>query len=94
MRVTAAFDPGCVKTPPLLWFLLVNSAGALMKGFVAGAERGQASLLPECLEDWVDESNPVRVIDAFVDALDLADLGFDGVEPEATGGRPTIPQLT
>jgi transposase len=45
-------------------------------------------LLPECLEDWVDESNPVRVIDAFVDALDLADLGFDGVEPEATG-RPS-----
>ena len=59
-----------------------------MKGFVAGAERAQASLLPECLEDWVDESNPVRVIDAFVDALDLADLGFDGVEPEATG-RPS-----
>ena len=58
-----------------------------MKGFVAGAERAQASLLPESLEDWVDESNPVRVIDAFVDALDLADLGFDGVEPEATG-RP------
>jgi transposase len=54
-----------------------------MKGFVSGPERAQA-LLPECLEDWVDESNPVRVIDAF----DLADLGFDGVEPEATG-RPS-----
>src|SRR5437773_11469390 len=59
-----------------------------MKGFVAGAERAQASLLPECLEDWIDESNAVRVIDAFVDALDLSDLGFDGVEPEATG-RPS-----
>ena len=59
-----------------------------MKGFVAGAERAQASLLPECLEDWVDESNPVRVIDAFVGALDLADLGFYGVEPAATG-RPS-----
>src|SRR3954463_2778823 len=59
-----------------------------MKGFVAGADRAQASLLPDCLEDWVDESNPVRVIDAFVDALDLADVGFDGVEPEATG-RPS-----
>src|SRR6266516_5036888 len=67
---------------------LLNRRGALMKGFVAGAERAQASLLPECLEDWVDESNAVRVIDAFVDALDLADLGFDGVEPEATG-RPS-----
>src|SRR6266446_10421843 len=59
-----------------------------MKGFVAGADRAQASLLPECLDDWVDDSNAVRVIDAFVDALDLADLGFDGVEPEATG-RPS-----
>ena len=58
-----------------------------MKRFVAGADRGQSTLLPECLDDWVDESNPVRVIDAFVDALDLADLGFEGVEPAATG-RP------
>jgi len=58
-----------------------------MTGFVAGMDRAQLSLLPESLDDWVDESNPVRVIDAFVDALDLADLGFDGVEPAATG-RP------
>ena len=54
-----------------------------MKRFVAGADRSQSTLLPESLDDWVDESNPVRVIDAFVDALDLADLGFDGVEPAA-----------
>jgi len=60
----------------------------MMWGFIAGTDRGQATLLPECLDDWVDDSNPVRVIDAFVDALDLADLGFDGVEPEATG-RPS-----
>ena len=59
-----------------------------MKRFVEGADRGQSTLLPECLDDWIDESNPVRVIDAFVDALDLAELGFDGVEPEATG-RPS-----
>ena len=52
-----------------------------MTGFVMGADRAQSSLLPESLEDWVDESNPVRVIDAFVDALDLRDLGFDGVDP-------------
>ena len=58
-----------------------------MKRFVAGADRAQSTLLPECLDDWIDESNAVRVIDAFVDALDLADLGFDGVEPAATG-RP------
>ena len=58
-----------------------------MKRFMAGADRGQSTLLPECLDDWVDESNPVRVIDAFADALDLAKLGFSGVEPAATG-RP------
>jgi transposase len=44
--------------------------------------------LPESLDDWVDESNPVRVIDAFVDALHVAELGFEGVEPAATG-RPS-----
>ena len=59
-----------------------------MKRFVAGADRSQSTLLPECLDDFIDESNPVRVIDAFVDALDLAELGFDGVEPAATG-RPS-----
>ena len=58
-----------------------------MAGFVAGAARGQAALLPECLDDWVDESNSVRAVDVFVDALDLRDLGFDGVDPAATG-RP------
>lgn len=60
-----------------------------MKRFVEGANRGQSTLLPECLDDWIDEENPVRVIDAFVDALDLAGLGFDGVEPAATG-RPAF----
>ena len=59
-----------------------------MKRFVAGADRSQSTLLPECLDDFIDESNPVRVIDAFVDALNLAELGFDGVEPAATG-RPS-----
>lgn len=58
-----------------------------MKRFVQGADRGQSTLLPECLDDWIDESNPVRVIDAFVDALDLGKLGFSGAEPAATG-RP------
>ena len=58
-----------------------------MTGFVAGAARGQAALLPECLDDWVDDSNPVRAVDVFVEALDLRDLGFAGVDPAATG-RP------
>ena len=58
-----------------------------MKRFIEGLDRGQATLFPECLEDWVDEDNPVRVIDVFVDELDLCGLGFDRAEPEATG-RP------
>jgi transposase len=59
-----------------------------MKRFVEGADRGQSTLFPECLEDWIDEDNPVRVIDVFVDDLDLAELGFSGVDPEFTG-RPS-----
>src|ERR1700716_1981581 len=61
--------------------------GGMMRRFVEGADRGQTTLLPECLDDWVDESNPVRAVDVFVDALELRDLGFDGVDPAATG-RP------
>src|SRR5213075_898088 len=59
-----------------------------MKRFVEGAARGQNTLFPECLEDWIGEDNPVRVIDVFVEELDLAELGFSGVDPEATG-RPS-----
>ena len=58
-----------------------------MKRFVEGADRGQSTLLPECLDDWISEDNPVRAIDVFVDELDLADLGFGRVDPKATG-RP------
>ena len=47
-----------------------------MKRFVEGADRSQITLFPECLEDWIDDDNPVRVIDVFVDELDLAVLGF------------------
>src|SRR5216110_2917780 len=59
-----------------------------MRRFVEGVDRGQRTLFPECLEDWIDEGNPVRAIDAFVEKLDLSGLGFDGVAPEATG-RPS-----
>ena len=58
-----------------------------MKRFIAGADRSQSTLLPESLDDWVEESNPVRVCDAFVDHLDLAELGFSDAEPAVTG-RP------
>jgi transposase len=58
-----------------------------MRRFVEGTDRGQSTLFPECLEDWIGENNPVRAIDVFVEELNLAELGFSGVEPEATG-RP------
>ena len=59
-----------------------------MRRFVEGVDRSQTTLFPESLDDWIGEDNPVRVIDAFVDALELRALGFDGVMPEATG-RPS-----
>src|SRR6266542_1332954 len=59
-----------------------------MKRFVEGTDRGQNTLFPECLEDWICEDNPVRAIDVFVDRLDLAELRFGGVDAEATG-RPS-----
>jgi hypothetical protein len=57
-----------------------------MRRFVEGIDRGQATLFPECLEDWIDADNPVRVIDAFVEKLDLSGLGFDGVDLHITRG--------
>ena len=82
--------PGCVKTPSIL--SLAESAGEVMKGFVQGVDRQQITLLPECLDDWVGENNSIRAVDVFVDALELRDLGFDGVDPAATG-RPAVPSF-
>jgi transposase len=59
-----------------------------MKRFIEGDARGQANLLPELLDDYVGENNPVRVVDVFVDELDLGKLGFEGVQPAKTG-RPS-----
>jgi transposase len=58
-----------------------------MGRFVEGRDRRQTALLPECLDDYVEADNPVRVIDAFVDGLDLFAIGFSGVQPASTG-RP------
>ena len=58
-----------------------------MKRYVEGQNRSQSTLFPEVLDDYIAEDNPVRVVDVFVDELDLKDLGFEGAEPEATG-RP------
>jgi transposase len=59
-----------------------------MKRFVEGEDRRQASLLPACLDDYVAPDNPVRIIEAFVEELDLTALGFAGVVPDVTG-RPS-----
>ena len=64
-----------------------------MKRFIEGLDRSQTTLLPDCIDDYVAEDNPVRAIDAFVDMLDLAALGFD-VEPEATGRPGYHPAVT
>ena len=64
-----------------------------MKRFVEGDDRRQATLLPDCLDDDVAPDNPVRIIEAFVDELDLGALGFAGMVPEATG-RPAYHPAT
>ena len=58
-----------------------------MHRFIDGEDRMQQTLLPHSLEDYVSEENPVRVIEVFIDELDLAALGFLGITPAATG-RP------
>lgn len=58
-----------------------------MKRFIEGESRTQSTLLPEVLDDYIAEANPVRVVDVFVDELDLGQMGFDGIEPAVTG-RP------
>jgi transposase len=59
-----------------------------MKRFIEGEERSQVTLLPECLDDYISEDNPIRLVDVFVDGLQLHQLGFEGAEPAATG-RPS-----
>ena len=64
-----------------------------MSRFIEGQDRSQSVLFPEQLEDWISEDNPVRVVDAFVEALDLRGLGFDGAQPADTG-RPAYHPAT
>lgn len=64
-----------------------------MAGFVEGIDRGQSTLFPAVLDEYIGDDNPVRAIDVFVDGLDLAALGFDGVQPLALG-RPAYHPAT
>src|SRR5437660_11833568 len=61
-----------------------------MTRFVVGDDRSQSTLFPERLDDYLGEDNPVRAVDVFVDELDLAGLGFGGVEPEVTAEKRTF----
>src|SRR3712207_3724322 len=76
-----------------MWYSAVIDEESGMKRFVEGEDRRQTTLLPDCIEDYVSEENPVRVVEAFVAALDLAELGFEGVVPERTG-RPSYHPTT
>lgn len=64
-----------------------------MKRFIAGEDRQQITLLPDCLDDYITADNPVRLVEVFVDELDLTALGFAGAVPEATG-RPAYHPAT
>src|ERR1700693_2141642 len=92
--VRPGMDPGCVKTRYCCYDSLVILRGELMRRFVEQADRGQWTLLPECLDDFIDESNPVRVIDVFVDALDLAEMSFEGWSRRRQVGHRTIPRFS
>jgi transposase len=59
-----------------------------MKRYIEGEDRSQATLLPEYLDDYIAEDNPVRAVDAFVDELDLKALEFESADPAVTG-RPS-----
>jgi transposase len=60
------------------------SVGDQIKRFIESKDRKQVTLLPECLDDFIAEENPVRIVDAFVEELGLGSLGFDGAMPSTT----------
>ena len=64
-----------------------------MKRFVEGEDRRQSYLLPDSLDDYLTEDNPVRVVEVFIEELDLGALGFEGVQPAPTG-RPAYHPAT
>ena len=63
-----------------------------MRRFVEGVDRGQTTLFPECLEDWIGEDNPARVVDVFVEELDLPSLGLVGSIPRQPADPRIIPR--
>ena len=87
MRINDGFRPRLCENCGWVRILRGTVSGVGVKRFIEGRDRWQGVLLPEYLGDYVSEENPVRVVEAFIDELDLAALGFTGVVPEPTG-RP------
>ena len=73
--------------PNSVEFTDILNTGVNMSRYIEGQDRQQVTLLPECLDDFIAEDNTVRIVDVFINELDLVGLGFDGAKPAATG-RP------
>ena len=87
MRINDGFRPRLCENCGWVRILRGTVSGVGVKRFIEGRDRWQGVLLPEYLGDYVSEENPVRVVEVFIDELDLEALGFAGVVPEPTG-RP------
>lgn len=74
--------------PNSVEFTDILNTGVNMSRYIEGQDRQQVTLLPECLDDFIAEDNTVRIVDVFINELDLVGLGFDGAKPAATG-RPS-----
>jgi transposase len=72
---------------------MIRCLGGVKDALCRRQDRNQSTLFPERLDDYIGDDNPVRAIDVFVDELRLGDLGFDGVQPQATG-RPSYHPAT
>src|SRR6266478_674670 len=100
-RRRSALGAGCVETARIgrfrsgrIWLRILKLGGfggLAMHRCIDGEDRMQQTLLPHSLEDYVSEENPVRVIEVFIDELDLAALRFSGMTPAATGRRAYHP---
>jgi hypothetical protein len=77
-----AMSRGCVKTAD--WVCSRQRPEACISGYIEGTDRAQTTLFPDRLEDWIGEDSLVRVIDLFVDEIDLLEIGFARACPAST----------
>jgi len=90
----SGFDPGCVENVPLCYDSLGGLRGQFMKRFVEGAIADNRRLLPECLDEWVEESNSVRVIDFPLSTRSIWPISASQVSSlQRQAGRPTTPRF-